>query len=129
MPDEEKKIIVDDDWKAEARREKERLARAEQQAKQEPVPDPTFAELLNMIALQALVGLGAVTGPAGERIPPNLEIARHFIDMLQMLEEKTRNNLAPDEKRMLDATLYELRLRYVELAGPASSATPGGPPK
>ena len=128
MPDEQKrKIIVDDDWKAEAQREKERLSRAEAQAQQEPLPEPTFAELVNMIALQALVGLGAMAGAAGERIPPNLEIARHFIDIMKMLEGKTRGNLSAEEKRLLEAALYELRMRYVEVAGAASPPGPAAP--
>lgn len=113
MP-EEKKIIVDDDWKAEAQREKERLA--EQTARPEPLPAPSFAELVNLIVMQAMVGLGLVGGPGGERIPPNPELAKHFIDMLQVLEDKTRNNLTPEEKRLLDHVLYEMRMRYVQLA-------------
>jgi len=111
----DKKIIVDEDWKAEAKREKERLA--EETAQREPLPNPTFAELLNLVTMQALVGLGLVGGPGGERIPPNLEVAKHFIDMLQVLEDKTRNNLTPEEKTLLDQVLYEMRMRYVQVSG------------
>jgi hypothetical protein len=121
MTEQEKKIIVDEDWKAEAKREKERLA--EETGKREPLPDPNFSELLNLIAMQAMVGLGLVSGPGGERIPPNLEIAKHFVDLLQVLEDKTKNNLTPDEKKTLDQVLYEMRMRYVQAAGGA------GPPK
>ena len=112
MAEEEKKIIVDDDWKAEARQEKERLA--EETVKHEPLPDPTFAELINMIAMQALVGMGGMSGPGGEHIPPNLEAAKHYIDMLQLLEDKTKNNLTDEEKELLDQVLYEMRMRYVQ---------------
>ena len=115
MAEEEKKIIVDEDWKAEAKREKERLA--EETAKREPLPGPNFGELLNLIAMQAMVGLGLVSGPGGERIPPNLEIAKHFVDLLQVLEDKTKNNLTPEEKKLLDQVLYEMRMRYVQAAG------------
>ena len=115
MAEEEKKIIVDEDWKAEAKREKERLA--EETAKREPLPDPNFGELLNLIAMQAMVGLGLVSGPGGERIPPNLEIAKHFVDLLQVLEDKTKNNLTAEEKKLLDQVLYEMRMRYVQAAG------------
>lgn len=110
----EKKIIVDNDWKAEAQREKERLAT--EAGAPEALPDAAFAELVNLIAMQALVGLGAMGGPGGERIPPNLQVAKHFIDMLQVLDEKTRNNLTPDEKRLLDEVTYEMRMRYVQMA-------------
>jgi hypothetical protein len=124
MTDQPPKITVDDDWKAEAQREKQRLAAQEAAvaARAEPLPDPTFAELVNLVALQALVGLGLVGGPAGERIAPQPDVARHFIDMLQVLQEKTANNLSPEEKRLLDATLYDLRMRYVELTGSMTSS-------
>jgi len=126
MTDQPRKIIVDDDWKAEAQREKQRLAAQEtvSAAKAEPLPNPTFAELVNLVTLQALVGLGLVGGPRGEPIPPQPDVARHFIDMLQVLQEKTANNLTPEEKRLLDATLYDLRIRYVELTG-GMGASPG----
>jgi hypothetical protein len=123
MPEPEKKIIVDDDWKAEAKREKERLAAQPERAG--PLPAPNFAELLNLIVMQAMAGLGLLTGPGGERVPPNLEIAKHFIDMLQVLEDKTKNNLTPAEKAMLDQVLYEMRMSFVQLAG---GAAPPGPP-
>jgi hypothetical protein len=131
MPDEEKKIIVDDDWKAEARREKERLAAEGEHPG--PLPAPNFAELVNLVVMQAMAGLGLLPGPAGERIPPNLEIAKHFIDMLQVLEDRTQNNLTPAEKTLLDQVLYEMRMSFVQLAGGAAPpgspvAAPGAPP-
>ena len=124
MADEEKKIIVDDDWKAEAKQEKERLA--QETVRQEPLPDPNFAELINMIAMQAIVGLGGMAGPGGERIPPNLEIAKHYVDMLQVLEDKTKGNLSEDEKKLLDQVIYEVRMRYIQSA--SGGAVPPGTP-
>lgn len=109
------KIIVDDDWKAEAEREKERLAQATS-APRGALPNASFAELVNLLAVQALAGLGMLAGPGGERMPPQLEVAKHFIDMLQMLEDKTRGNTSPEEKRLLDQVLYEVRTQYVSMA-------------
>ena len=128
MPDEEKKIIVDDDWKAEAQREKQRLTEQEAKAIEEPLPDPSFAELVNLVAIQAMIGLGLVGGPGNQRVPPNLEVAKHFIDMLQVLEDKTSNNLTPEEKKLLDGVMYEMRMRYVQLAGAGAPPAPGTPP-
>ena len=123
MAEDEKKIIVDDDWKTEAKQEKDRLA--EDTAKEEQVPDPTFAELINMVAMQAVVGLGGMAGPGGERIPADLRIAKHYVDMLQVLEDKTKNNLTDEEKKLLDQVLYEVRMRYVQSsAGGAAPAPP-----
>ncbi len=125
MSDEQKKIIVDDDWKAEAQREKERLAQETSQAKAGEIPTPDFAELLNLIVMQAMVGLGMLSGPGGERIAPDLAVAKHFIDLLQVLEDKTRNNLTPDEKRLLDQVLYEMRMRYVQVSSGGGAMPPG----
>ena len=124
MPDDDKKILVDDDWKAEARREKERLAK--EAVRPEALPVPSFAELINLIVMQVMVGMGMVGSPGGERIPPNLEVAKHFIDMLQVVEDKTRNNLTPEEKALLDQVLYETRMTFVQVAGGAGA--PSGPP-
>ena len=131
-----KKLIVDDDWKAEAQREKERLAQETQGASEGPLPAPSFIELVNLLMMQTLVGLGLVGGPGGERYPANPEIAKHYIDMLQMLEDKTRGNLNAEEKGLLDQALYEIRMRYVQLTGGGAgglgggvSAKPGGIPK
>lgn len=128
MPDEPKKIIVDDDWKAEARKEKERLA--QETAQPGPLPAASLAELVNLIVMQAMAGMGLLPGPGGERFAPNLEVAKHFIDMLQVLEDKTKNNLTPDEQGLLDQVLYEMRMSFVQIAGggaatgPASAAPP-----
>lgn len=128
----EKKIIVDDDWKAEAQREKEKLeeeTKAREQAAARPAGG--FAELLNMLAMQAVVGLGGMATPTGERIPPNLETAKHFIDLIEVLDEKTQGNLSEDEKKMMDQTVYELRMIYVQAASgaaPGGATPPGGMP-
>ncbi|HPM22798.1 MAG TPA: DUF1844 domain-containing protein [Phycisphaerae bacterium] len=124
MPDEQKKIIVDDDWKAEAKREKERLAKEPEHTG--ALPAPSFAELVNIIVMQAMAGLGLLPGPGGERFAPNLEVAKHFIDMLQVLDDKTRNNLTPEEKSLLDQVLYEARMSFVQVAG--GGAAPGKVP-
>lgn len=113
----EKRIFVDDDWKAQAQAEKERLSEQTAQTEAGPAPTPQFAEILDLIVMQAAAGLGLMRGHGGERIPPNLEIAKHFIDLIQVLEDKTKGNLSPEEKKMMDGVLYEMRMRYVQVAG------------
>lgn len=122
----DKSLHVDDDWKAEARKEKERLADAE--APGEAMPDVSFVGLIELLAMQAIVGLGGLVGPDGQRVPPNFAAARHFIDMLQLLAEKTRNNLTDVEKRTLDGVLYDLRMRFVEVTTGTPPTTPEAPP-
>lgn len=123
MSDEPKKIIVDDDWKAEAQREKERLTQQTQGP--EKLPDASFLELLNLIAMQAFAAMGMLATPDGRRIPPDLEMAKHYVDLLQILEDKTRNNLTPEEKKVMDQVMYELRMRYVQITSSGAAPTGG----
>ena len=116
MADEsESKLHIDSDWKSEAAQEKERLA-AEEQARPSPAPgEANLVELINLLAMQAAIALGGYQGPGGERIPGNPMAAKHHIDLLEVLEKKTTGNLTDEEKRMLDAILYELRMQYVQI--------------
>jgi hypothetical protein len=68
--------------------------------------------------------LGGFKGPGGETIPPNPVAAKFHIDLLEVLKTKTEGNLTDDEKRMLDAVMYELRMTYVQ-AATAPPPTPG----
>jgi hypothetical protein len=79
------------------------------------VPPASFATLVQSLVTQALFYLGDLSPRGGEPVL-NLDLAKHQIDMLSVLEEKTANNLSPDEKRLLDAALYESRMRYISVA-------------
>lgn len=122
------KLHIDGDWKAEAAREKERLAEreAEEQRTKPAAPgEPGFLDILNMLGMQAMIGLGGYQGPSGERMPPNPALAKHHIDLLEVLEKKTAGNLTDDETKTLNTLLYELRMQYVQaVSGPMSGAGP-----
>ncbi len=115
-------LHIDSDWKEEAAREKERLVEQERKEQREKgtvgtvgaEAPATFIELINLLAMQAAIGLGGLQGPGGERIPPNPMAAKHHIDLLEVLESKTEGNLTDDEKRTLDGVLHELRMQYVQ---------------
>jgi hypothetical protein len=79
------------------------------------LPPASFATLVQSIVTQILFYLGDLSPQGGEPML-NLDMAKHQLDVLTMLEEKTVNNLTPDEKQMLDAALYEARMRYVNVA-------------
>jgi hypothetical protein len=80
-----------------------------------PLPPATFDFLIASLSMQAQVQLGALHfGKPEERPEPNLPLARHSIDMLGMLQEKTRGNLTLEEQRELENSLTELRFRYVQ---------------
>lgn len=79
------------------------------------LPPPSFATLVNSLMTQALFYLGDLAPQGGEPVV-NLDMAKHQIDTLNILEEKTRGNLSEDEQRFLDTALYETRMRYVNVA-------------
>jgi hypothetical protein len=79
------------------------------------LPPASFSTLVQSIVTQILFYLGDLSPQGGEPML-NLDMAKHQLDLLTMLEEKTTNNLADEEKHMLDAALYEARMRYVNVA-------------
>lgn len=78
-------------------------------------PTPiSFGTFVLSLSTSALVHLGEAPSPeTGGKIPPNLPLARQTIDILEMIEEKTRGNLDAEEKGLLEAILHDLRMRYV----------------
>ena len=112
-------IQIDDDWKKQAQEEKRRLA--EQAGGEKPAapggtaPPASFAGIVQSMMTQALLYLGEIAVRGGEAML-DLDLAKRQIDMLTVLEEKTRGNLAPDEQKLLDSVLYDLRNRFVSTA-------------
>ena len=81
-----------------------------------PLPPASFEFLTLSLRTQAEVQLGLMHfGPPEEKPEPDLDLARHSIDLLAMLQEKTRGNLTLEEQRMLENSLTELRFRYVQV--------------
>ena len=136
VPD-EPKIIVDDDWKVQAQAEKERLAgemkspppptedqgepadqtgQAPDASSPREVPEASFAILVNSLLTQMFFALGAIPDPQDGKRYVDLDLAKHHIDMLGILEEKTKGNLTDDETKMLDRAMYEGRMQYVQVA-------------
>lgn len=118
------KIIVDDDWKAQAQAEREKLAAEEAQQAEagastsggaQQLPPADFTTVLGMLATQAVMYLGGMPDREG-RAMVDLEVAQHFIGLLEVLETKTKGNLEEKEKTDLEQTLHELRMRYVEIS-------------
>ncbi len=128
MADEEKKLIIDEDWKQQAQKEKEVLKAKEEAEKQEqtaegdaegrpgPLPQGDLAGLINMLTTQALFAMGVLQVKGQEGRAPDMDMARYNIDMLEVLEEKTKGNLTDQEAAALKNTLSELRMGYVQIA-------------
>jgi hypothetical protein len=78
----------------------------------EPV---SFSTFVLGLSTQALLHLGEIDDPATGRVERDLGAAKHVIDILGVLKDKTQSNLEQGEERLLDAVLYDLRMKYVEL--------------
>lgn len=183
-PNEEPKLIIDEDWKTQVQREKEELKEQQQQqaaesqvagsetvgaetvraedggesaqqgsvsqpvqlsgepsadgpsadksagavaetadraadADQEfsgPPPPASLMLLANTLATQAMGAMGLIADDKGEPIPANFDFARHFIDMLDVLEQKTKGNVTDEEAAFLKEALHQLRLAFVAVS-------------
>ncbi|MEM1027246.1 MAG: DUF1844 domain-containing protein [Planctomycetota bacterium] len=128
-------IQIDDDWKAQAQREKDAAAKRASAAKpaspspsaaspsatgtSEPrpreLPPASFSTLVNQLASQAMLYLGVSPDPRGQQyVSP--EMARHQIDLLAVLQNKTEGGLDDEEASLIAATLYELREAYLSVS-------------
>ena len=124
------KIIIDDDWKEQAQAEKEKLSeKIEAESAAAPageqgaaeggprqLPPANFATLVSSLVAQTLMTLGGVEDPETKKRYLDLDLAKHHIDMLSIIEEKTKGNLTDQEKKLLDSALYEIRMQYVQIA-------------
>lgn len=134
------KIIVDDDWKSRAQAEKEQLQRAAEVRQQpvdpsptdptstssepeadQPLPPASFPVLVMSLATQALASMGQVPDADGKPVV-ELGHAKHFIDTLGVLAEKTKGNLTSEESAMLTNALHELRLLFVAVGKQRAAA-------
>lgn len=121
------KLIIDEDWKTQVEREREEARQRKTAIKEEtssrktddspipPSPPPaSFPILVSMLATQALAAMGQL-GDEAKAPAPRLDYAKHYIDLLGVIEDKTKNNLSPEEAKMIGDWLYQLRIGYVEL--------------
>lgn len=132
------KLQIDSDWKAEAQKEKERLAQKEAAKapvskpsmtgagaggeageggeEREALPPADFHTLVGMLAQQAIMGLGVMADKKTGGVIVDLEGSRFAIDLLDILEQKTKGNLNEEEAAELKQILGDLRTRFVQIA-------------
>ena len=129
MPDEpknpEKKLIIDEDWKSQVEAEKEaarQTVEAEKPAQvgpapgaRGPLPPPDLTFLVSTLYLQGAMSLGLLPNPVTNKADVQLDQAKHSIDLLTMLQQKTEGNRTPQESDELEAALHELRMTYVQV--------------
>lgn len=134
-------IVSDDDWKSrvkaeDAARDAERNTsgtnadqslnseahHASGEQKRAPkidasrIPPVDFSLLVTMFSTQAMVALGLFPNPLSGEVEQEPALAKHYIDLLSVLEEKTKGNLSPEESQQLGTTLHELRMIYVQVS-------------
>ena len=131
----EKKIIVDEDWKSQVQAEREAAAKQKAATGQEaasqdpfgagdmPMPPASLELLLTTLATEALVALGQVPHPATQQLHANRNQAKYLIDTIDMLRQKTQGNLTPAEQNMIENLLHQLRMAFLETANqPAANS-------
>ena len=93
----------------------EAAGQAKEAEKKEPasLPEIDFATFVVSLSTSVLIHLGVVADPVSSEQKKDLALAKQTIDMLGMLQEKTRGNLTKEEGQLLESMLYDLRMRYV----------------
>lgn len=115
---EEKKIIIDEDWKSQVEAEKEAFAKEavdEPAAGGQAMPPASFEMLVTTFATEAMVALGQLPNPFTNEHGLSFDHAKYTIDMLQVLQDKTKGNLSTEEAALLENLLHQLRMAYVTL--------------
>jgi Domain of unknown function (DUF1844) len=97
-------------------------AETQQEAPRMPLPPASFLFLVLSLRAQCEIQLGLMHYDEAEKPEPDLGLARHTIDLMGMLLEKTKGNLSLEEHRMLENSLTELRFRYVQVADEVAKA-------
>ena len=133
----EPKIVVDEDWKTRVRAEREAARKAATAASEDAqpagetagetggetggetaagrIPPASFEVLISTLVAQALTAMGKLPDPVQGHPVVRPDLAKHYVDMLGMLEEKTKGNLTTDEAGLLDDVLHQLRMAFVTI--------------
>jgi len=81
---------------------------------QETLPEINFSTFVISLSTQALMHLGEIANPLSGKVETDVPTAKQMIDILGMLRDKTKGNLSPNEERLLEDILFDLRMKYVE---------------
>jgi hypothetical protein len=103
--------------KAKGEKKMEGLLEEETPEQEIPLPEINFINFLFSLSTSALIQLGEIQDPVTQKATKNLPLAKQTIDLIIMLREKTKGNLAPDEEKLMENILYDLRIRYVKGTG------------
>jgi hypothetical protein len=135
----EKKIIIDEDWKTQVQAEKDAASKhsagaevisptgsqpdtARAEAADPPMPPASFEMLISSLASEALVALGQIPHPATGKAEMQRNHAQYLIDMLDVLRQKSKGNLTPDEQQLMDDILHQMRMVFIAVANQPAKA-------
>jgi len=129
MADEEKGFVIkdrrafddkgevkDQERKEERRKEEPGKKAPGRETEETPLPEVNFNSLIFSLSSSALINLGEIADPHTRQTEKDLPLAKHSIDTIAMLKDKTKGNLNPEEQRFVDTILADLRWRYVKKA-------------
>jgi len=95
-------------------RDSDRSGESNEQSRKEFLPPLDFSSIVFHFYSQALLKLGLLGDPDKAESAVNMDLARRLIDLLNLLRDRTKENLQPDEEKFLDSCLQQLRMRYLE---------------
>jgi len=108
---------VDSQTQEEGKKEETQKQREDISRKDAPLPEITFANLIFSFSTSVLIQLGEIQDPVTQKSDKNLPLAKQTIDLIGMLKEKTKGHLTPEEEKLIETVLYDLRMRYVKAVG------------
>mgnify|MGYP001612179310 CR=1 FL=1 len=88
---------------------------ARTQDKKPPLPEIDFNFFILSLSSSAMMQMGIIPNPITKKKEKNLDLAKQSIDIIAMLEKKTKGNLTPEEAQFIESILYDLRIQYVEV--------------
>ncbi len=97
--------------------EREGVKKEETSGQEIPLPEINFINFIFSLSTSALIQLGEIQDPLTQKQVKDLPLAKQTIDLIGMLKEKTKGNLTPDEEKLIETVLYDLRMRYVKATG------------
>ena len=118
----DKRVSAQPDTDGDTQQDKARQPQKEsKEAAAEPpesqLPEINFSTFIMSLNASALVNLGLIQDPLTGKNAKNLQLGKQTVDMLSMLEEKTKGNLTPEEEKLLQGILYDLKIAYVRQKG------------
>jgi len=110
---------VDESWKDTVEKEKSPKSASSKEIKNDECRskifnDVSFDSFISGLSMQAMIFLGLIPNPLTKKTEVNLEQSRYIIDTIDMLKEKTIGNLTAEETELIEAALYELKMKYAE---------------